>query len=157
MFNIKFLTNVDQLQSNYIVYQIHAENTFIVEFVGMVKMTKFNQMPDFYANNMFAKYTVHKQNFHVQVVDICSSKGEALQSQSRHIRAANWPDANKYARVSANGVITCNETGAEFSTITEASSSMGLDAAALSRHLRHVPGHLTVKGFTFTRNKLTKM
>ncbi len=157
MFNINIMTNIHQLKNGYVVYQIHEANTLAVEFVGVEKLSKVFQLSDLYSNNVLKKYMNADQSFGVQIVAICDNKGQALKEQSAFIRQAGWPAANKYAQASAHGMIVCNETGDEFRTIAELCSTRGLDPAAVSRHLRNVPGHPRVKGKTYTRKNFTKM
>ena len=126
--------------------------TFKVLFVGIEKLTSFAKLTDFFRNPMLKHYRDDKdKQFHVQVVSICSGKGEAMRQQSNAIRAAGFPNANKYSRIAERGLIVCHETGDKYHTLKEAAEAMRIDPTNLSRHLRNMPGFKSVKGYTFSR------
>lgn len=151
MTKLHIMTTMDDLKNNWGVYLIFNPSEGKVVYIGYCKLTKLFAIPDARANFAVTSTLGKDTAIVLQILDICLEKGEAIRKHRERIVEYGKPEANIMAEALSNGKILCIDTGEQWATITEAAEAHGVDAGALSRHLRNVPGHITVGGKVYKR------
>jgi hypothetical protein len=142
------MTTLNNLKNNWLIYSIFQFNKATVTYIGLCKLSTFFNLPDLKKLNID---TIGPDDaFAVKVLHICDNKKEAMRLQINTVREAGIPLLNKYGHYKKRkAMIECIETGERWSTINETARAMCIDPGALSRHLRALPGHVTVHGRTY--------
>lgn len=142
------MSTIQTLKKSWVIYSIFHWKTAKVVYVGMCKMNVLFALPDFQGLN--TDTILENDAFSLKIINISDDKKEALKLHVNAIREHGVPDLNKYGHYKKRrSRIQCVETGEIWNTIQECARVQGIDPGALSRHLRALPGHVTVRGMTY--------
>lgn len=127
----------------YIMQNMQQQDVFIwwCKFTDLLKFKDAIKNPAFNVNQ---RYTVYIVEYH-------SNARDAQNAFSRVIAQRGMPPCNLTHDFNRIGSIRCNETGHVYRNQAEIVRLHGINATALSQHLRRAKGYKSVKGMTFSR------
>lgn len=147
MINISLVFNFSEIQKQWVIYILFCQQTASVVFVGHCKLTQLFGFPD--ARQMLGNLD---GNYILRVIESDDARTGAFKKYEDAIRAYGFIKQLAHARLKKHGnFIECVNTGERWSTLTEAANAHGIGAGNLSKHLRGLPGHVTVKGKTYRK------
>lgn len=139
------------LNNAWCVYLL-KDNNDAIQFIGISKLDRIYTIADAKNNPGFKQYFPDNKYIFIQMIDIAPNKVKALQKHSERMRQLpNIPMMMKYARYNKTLPIYCIETGETFKSLDEVARAHGVGAGNLSKHLRGVAGHRSIKGRTYCR------
>jgi hypothetical protein len=148
MHTINMITTSQDLMKTWGVYTIYNETCDKLLYIGIEKMTQIFTISQARGNPFFSQ-VIGNHPFVLLITDIMPNKIAAMNKYGEHIRRLGMPDMIR--NHSLHKGVQCINTGDTFRNITECAQAMGIDQGALSRHLRGVAGHNTIKGNMYRR------
>lgn len=148
-YTITLLTTYKELNENYVIYNLRDAQTAALIYVGTCKQSQVMTIPDARSNPLFASTFKENTKFILNVTHVLPDRASAMECYAAQIKFWGMPEMIR-AHSLAKGV-QCLNTGEIFASIKDAAQAHGLDQAALSRHLRGIAGHRTVKGKMYCR------
>lgn len=136
--------------SNFMVYGYAVDGRYL--YVGvdtMAKVYTFEKVANVPSWHEFA----HDKPVSVVIFWSTPYKHLAQKHASDIMASLGYAPACNIDREAVRnaGRIYCNETSQSFANAADACRVLNIHPSALSMHLRGIPGHKTVKGYTFRR------
>lgn len=132
-------------------FYLHEQNEAII-FCGIDLLINVLRMRKAQQNSLWRDMTKHAPiTIHFVTIDtdyrIVDHAHYAWIKQNRHPICNAQGTYIKRERA----MIECIETGMQYQTQHDVCEAIGASQSALSNHLRHVTGYVTVRGFTFKK------
>jgi hypothetical protein len=148
---IQITANPIEWRNAWCVYTCSDANG-IVQYAGVCQLRDVLTLEDAHCNSKFADVFGHPTApMTLECVFMTLSESEA-RNEHRRVVGIHKPFCNYkgYYRALVYQYVKCNETGEVFQNARQAAIAKNVDPGALHRHLKGVPGHLQVKGYTFS-------
>ena len=154
MENVVFKIDVrNPRPSQWLVYSLH-DNAGVMQFMGSCQIKNIMSIPDAKKHPMFSEIFPGDVEVTVKIHKMMEVKSDCTLWVNRYLFDNPRPFMMQF-RASYQGRIAlrCLETGEEFESLTECSTSHGISASALSNHLNGSQSYLTVGGRTYQHLK----
>lgn len=130
----------------YIVIQNNA-----VIYIGKTPLLDIMKLLDAHNNSEFAKMMEKDDDIFMRLEAILNSETIAYRVREKLVQQYQPVCNLRGHSIREHQRVKCVETGEEFENAAAACKKYRLSQPNMSNHLRGIPGHKTLKGYTFTK------
>lgn len=138
-------------RDDWCVYQIYSEDGSETLFTWFCRFVQIFELRELFANVDFEI----EGTYRLSVLSLHIDRNEAYAAFSNLLFKEGMPHLNRTVMLNRRTWVKCNETGEIFKSAYECAKMHMIPESQLSKHLRNVTSHRSVRGRTYTKIRVS--